>query len=53
MASGTYLEAPSVSGMRINMRPDDTSLVVVGEHACYHLHAGCCSQACSMLAPHC
>ena len=34
MASGTYLEAPSASGMRINMRPDDASLVVVGELAC-------------------
>ena len=49
MASGTYLEAPSASGMRINMRPDDASLVVVGELACYHLHARCSFQACSML----
>ncbi|KAL0024070.1 hypothetical protein WJX79_002966 [Trebouxia sp. C0005] len=30
VASGTYLEAPSASGMRINVRPDDASLVVVG-----------------------
>jgi len=53
VASGTYLEAPSASGMRINMRPDDASLVVVGDLACYFLHARCDFQACSMLHQHC
>ena len=33
LASGTYLEAPSAAGMRINIRPDDSSLVVVGKSA--------------------
>lgn len=33
LASGTYLEAPTATGMRINIRPNDSSLVVVGESA--------------------
>lgn len=31
LAAGTYLEAPTASGMCINIRPDDSSLVIVGE----------------------
>ena len=31
LAAGTYLEAPSAAGMRINIRPNDSSLVIVGE----------------------
>ena len=35
LASGTCLEAANTSGARLNLRPNDSSLVVVGE--CYLL----------------
>ena len=31
LSPGSHLEAPTASGMRINICPDDPSLIVVGE----------------------
>ena len=31
MASGSYLEAPSAGPMSINIRPNNSSLVIVGK----------------------
>ena len=31
LSPGSHLEAPNASGMRINIRPDDSSLLVVGK----------------------